>query len=216
MDLLEKRLNREDKEFRWETAVLAVLGYNLPMQNEVLRTAGLPLDPDLVIYGYFRNDDDFPAFLRIKRHVLSFESFINYYYHVFFLPDRGSFGHVFERASAMDHDAREAAHAPMAGVPAFRRALSELGRIGRRAHVPVVLFEFEEEFQHPGYLPASIVHIRGGAAAKQLGDAFTLSAHDNHPTREGHAALARHLYRGLVESGVLDAAREHARRRGKK
>ena len=41
---------------RFEVINLGVVGYNIPHIVELLRTKGLPFEPDLIIYGYVLND----------------------------------------------------------------------------------------------------------------------------------------------------------------
>jgi hypothetical protein len=187
--------------------ILAVFGYNLPQQNEMLRTAGLALEPDLVMYGYCPNDDELPYYLRVKKNVLSFESFIKYYYDVVFLPGRGMFANLFRPASEAELGAHYAEHVARSGDAGFQRALGELGRLCAAANVPVVLFTFRKG-PRLDILPETVVPVSGREAVARLGKEFALSDGDtHHPSRDGHAALADLLLQGLQESGLLHAVR---------
>lgn len=79
LDALEARLNREFPNRSWETVTLAMPGYNLMNEIEVLRHVGLRYEPDLILYGYVGNDVCLPNFVAEPRAVFSTESFIAYY-----------------------------------------------------------------------------------------------------------------------------------------
>ena len=75
-DVLEGVLNARYPEVRWESVALAVPGYNLAMEVEVLRRYGLAYEPDIIVYGYVPNDLCLPNFVVPRKGLLARESFL--------------------------------------------------------------------------------------------------------------------------------------------
>ena len=206
MDLLEVALNQRDPHTRWETVVLAVPGYNLSIEVEMLEALGLRYDPDLIVYGYCGNDIGLPTFVRDKADVFSLTSFIRLYFRI--LTNLRSDALVDAPDVSPGWSANELSDIPgrysdLVGTEAFLQALDRLNGIARSKGIPLLYFEWDNA--RPDFLPDDVHHVDGRAAAAPGGPPFTVSLEDGHPSAEGHRRLSRVLLDYLVENELIGA-----------
>ncbi len=230
LDLLEARLNRELPERHWETVTLAMPGYNLMNEIEVLRHVGLRYDPDLILYGYVANDVCLPRFVAERRLEFLTESFIAHYLRRGFAqrPPRVGRNSIRSSADGVASDDRrpwcDEENLPerfrhLAGEENLKRALDEFASIGRETGTPVVIV-FDGRRAKPDNFSAE---VPDGVTVLDLHEHFRahLDAHgidsyrhpslrrggesgeDHHPTAEGHRVIADGLFEALLAANLV-------------
>jgi hypothetical protein len=203
MDVLERRLDEERPQQGWETVVTAVPGYNLVMEVELLEQRGLALDPDLIVYGYFDNDHHLPNFVQDPPRVLSTDSFLARYAGILAGRSRAVFTSRLDGRQLFR--IRDASQVPepyrhLVGPEPFRKALERLAELSRETDTPVVIFDFTLPGLPRELRPEELVYV----GASDAGSVEELRSNQQHPTPQGHRALADALYRALTERGLLD------------
>ena len=206
MDVLERRLREELPEVGWQAVVIAAPGYNLVMEVEALRRYGLDYEPDLIVYGWHKNDVCLPNFLQNRRDVRSAELFALDYLRDFawgaprLLPKTK----LAPRHACKEQDIPARYHA-LAGETAFARALEELAALGRAEGAPVVLVSpLDEVFE--GVPPEGIHLVRASEHTGDVPEAeLRLSERDVHPTPLGHRIIADAIFDELEAAGVWRA-----------
>lgn len=230
MDVLEVELNQDFPAATWETMALAIPGYNLVAEVEVLKRFGLEYDPDLVIYGFVSNDFCLPNFVSRRLSVWSFESFLGYYW------KRGAPTALIRRKDVTleDHEDSPAElsrenfreqycddenvlpeYRHLAGENSFYEALDELARIGRQRGIPTVFLSYGRD-RRGGKIPRPDgMHLvdlnplyekylkeNGYRHAKDSD--LVLSTEDLHPSVKGHRMIGAALAERLVEMGLVE------------
>lgn len=233
LDVLETRLNRQRGERRWETVALALPGYNLMIELEVLKRVGLRYDPDLIIYGFVGNDDCLPTFVSERLAVLSLESFLAHYVRLGYslspvLLGRSHVAHIEDKADLTPNrlcDAERVAPAyrHLVGKESMLGALEELAAIGRDTGIPVaLLIDGRSRGRHPtlaSQVPAGIAVINLTDHFRREMDALGIPSYrhpdlriggtgqsDHHPTAQSHGIIADGLFEALDDAGLLPPA----------
>ncbi len=210
MDILEAELQWNYPRHSWEAIVLAVPGYNLSMEVAVLKRYGLAFDPDLIIYGFTGNDSCLPDFVRTNNGFFSAEIFAKRYYHYWRNSVPLTFDHRDRKNISMwkicdENDvAREYRH--LVGKESYRNSLVELGEIGERFDIPVIM-------RTMGYfsdsdVPSNIVRIDLQSSLTNFknlhGEVEFIRPMDGHPNALAHGLMAKALFQKLKEGGVVD------------
>lgn len=164
LDVLEELLNARtsSSSIHWQTMALAVPGYNLVMEVEALRRYGLPVRPDLIVYGYVGNDLCLPNFVAPRRSIWTFDSFLKLYLgqgkiSPELVNRRDVVLNSTDGPEATDPRGRSLEEfrsifcspenvptglAPLVGMDAFEQALRDLAEIGRELGIPVVFLNY--------------------------------------------------------------------------
>ena len=208
---------RPDTTF--ETANLAVPGFNTSMEVALLESRVDSLHPNLILIEIVGNDLDLPNFLWDDQDVWSpRQSFL-----LDFVRARlrgsgrpraqtGLAEAPREGATESGQFAREGAdrvpakYAEMVGVEAFRRAIARLAAVGRRQGVPVLALShgvwFEEDLLatlESEAIPVLILRSALRQRARELGapdyarSVLAKGAGDLHPSALGHEVVADEL-----------------------
>lgn len=202
----------------FETANLAVPGFNTTMEVALLETRVDALRPDLVLIEVVGNDLDLPNFLWDEIDVWSpRRSFLFDFVSgrlrsaapsasargLAEAPRDGAESGQFAREGG---DRVPAKYAAMVGLEAFRRAIGRLARLGRQRDIPVralthgVWFENDmlATFRAAG-IPVLVLRSPLRQRARELGapdyarSPLALSPTDLHPSALGHEVVAREL-----------------------
>lgn len=228
LDRLEERLRRERPERRWETVALAMPGYNLMNEIEVLRRVGMRFEPDLILYGYVRNDACLPKFVVEPLEVFSTSSFVAHNLSLLLWDESGAVpaGEAVEGDPDEVDRARcaleriDPRYAHLAGQDNLLRALDELAALGRETGVPVVLLFDGRGGTHPNafspFVPEGIVvidlyrrfarHFEEEGLPGYWHPRLRIGGRrgsDHHPTAEAHGVIADGLYQALLREGLL-------------
>jgi len=232
LDVLEATLNQEFPERRWRTVALAIPGYNLMIEVEVLREVGLRYDPDLILYGYVGNDVCLPRFVADKKSVLSTDSFIAHYVRQQFSPQAEGIrrGRVVVRASreprasserlgSCRNDGVPERYRHLAGEQSLKDALVKLAAISRETEIPaIILFDGRRGEPNPmtPNVPESIPIIDLHEHFQRYYQAHGLESYEHpslrlggesgpnhHPTALGHHLIAEGIFDALVENKLV-------------
>ncbi|MEL7060378.1 MAG: SGNH/GDSL hydrolase family protein [Acidobacteriota bacterium] len=224
-----RELSSRDPLVAWATATLAVPGYNLVMELEALERFGLPLEPDLIVYGYVANDRCLPNFVTegagARLHLLDLLRNVGLPSPALRSRDAAvqpaelgaGFVRRFCRAESVAPPLR-----PLVGDASFRAALDRLAEIGRALDTPIVVVSHPMRSELPlpdfpsGLLVVDAFGEPGATAPAPPPRRFWVAETDRHPNAEGHAQVARRLIDALIEGGVVDRVhdRVQARRDG--
>lgn len=226
-------LGSEHSATRFETANLAVPGFNTTMEVALLESRVEALHPDVIVIEIVGNDLDLPNFLWDETDLWSMRrSFL-----LDFVRGRlrgarsgGAGGGLAEAPrpeGAEDGQfAREGAdrvpprYRAMVGIEAFRRSVARLAATGRRVGAPVLAMThgvwFEDDMlatlQKEG-IPVLVLRSALRQRARELGapdyarSPLALSPRDLHPSAIGHEVIARELATWLPShaSGLVPA-----------
>jgi lysophospholipase L1-like esterase len=226
LDVLEARLQRELPDQGWQTVALAMPGYNLMNELEVLRRIGARYEPDVVLYGYVQNDVCLPRFVAEPLDVASQRSFIAHYVRQGFSwqSPRLGWGDVVEREDGERRPWCVEEKVPeryrnLVGEERLRGAILELAAWGSENEVPVViLFDGRRGEPNPfaEFVPAGIVISDLYETFERYYESEDLPGYrhprlrlggedgaDNHPTAEAHRVIAEGLFDMLLGAGIL-------------
>jgi len=211
MDVLERKLNENFPEHNWEVLVFAVPGYNLVMEVEILKQEALGYNPDLIVYGFIKNDFCLPGFLLRKRSFCSSRPMVLDYLdpyiqnNIFFQGKTllgKPFGEICEEGDIPEP------YKGLAGEEAFVNAFKELADIGVQKNIPVVVFS--EEKLEPFYqaIHENIYYFDAGKEMEYYSrfykqSDFIINKNDRHPSETGHRIMAEAIYRQLLEADII-------------
>lgn len=231
---------------RWEVVNTAVPGYNTWMEVATLEHRALPLEPDIVVYGYCINDGELPRFLRRTDDYLTLRSS----YLLAFLGSRRRAGRaageddmrvlvespIFRgrRSESTDPSKVPPEYAHMVGAEAQDRALDRLQELSRDHGFRVVVLvhppaapDLDSDLQRPGFSvvhtqPAIDRHLAGrqdADAARQelyVGRPCTGKGIDMHPSPLAHRLIAQSLLEHIERMEPLAAGSGHVTLEGVK
>lgn len=220
--LLEQRLNLSAAAVRFEVINLGLSNNNLAATVERLKRLGLPLAPDLIVYGFTPNDIEGPAYRRTtlgpegQAYHASFRRFAESPSHLLravwprwvslhstIWPPLGSYQHELLENYFRNREARRS----------FDEALDELDQLGDGLGICVHVLIHTHLYYLNGLHPFQQIYDDVGGAAARRGLSVTptlpyfeglpasrlwVNALDPHPNAEAHAILARALYEGLL------------------
>jgi hypothetical protein len=194
MDILEKKLNKEYPEKKWETYVFAVPGYQLFMELEIIKKYGINYDPDLIIYGYVSNDVCLPNFIRQQRSFFSKELFTISYL-------KNSLDNSTDLYRSIDGlcspEKVPSEYKNYVGEEAFLKQLKELEKIDITS---IVLFHhnFPDNLK-----PEGLYYFDAELNYHNL--SLVLRKEDPHPSVKGHEVIANELFDQMVENKIIDS-----------
>ncbi len=207
MDVLERKLNENFPEHNWEVLVFAVPGYNLVMEVEILKQEALGYDPDLIVYGFIKNDFCLPGFLSRKRSFCSSRPMVldildPYIRNNIFFQGKTLLGKPFHKIC--EEGEIPESYKNLAGEEAFVKAFKELADMGIQKNVPVVVFS---QGKISPFIKAIHENIYYFDAEKEMGiykqSDFVISQKDRHPSATGHRIMAEALYRQFLEADII-------------
>lgn len=211
MDVLEWTLKENFPEYNWEILVFAVPGYNLAMEVEVLKEQALEYDPDVIVYGFVRNDSCLPDFLNRKTSFFSARPMIIDYFNPHLQQNvlfqgRTIGGKLFWKVCDEREVPKE--YKDLAGEKTFLRAEEDLADIGTARDIPVVIFSKKKYGPANKIVHENIYYFDAGDEMEEYArfhkkSALVISKKDPHPSVIGHKIMAEALYRQLLNGGVI-------------
>lgn len=217
LDILEKQLNERHPNFKWETIVLAIPGYNLPMEIEMLEKVGLAYQPNMIIYGFVENDHCLPNFVFHKEPFFSLHLFLDDYIKEVMNID---YTHkIFESEllgekiwDLCTNDDIMKKYPGLTGEKAFNDSLNRLSQIGAELTIPIILLKhnpYIKDFKIPrNMLIVNPIKEQGEYLRInkfkiiEVSD-LVISEEDNHPSAKGHKLIADVLYRKLLDDNII-------------
>lgn len=204
MDVLEHNLNGRHDGIIYEALNMAVPGYNTQLEAETLRTKGLAYKPDIVIVGWCNNDYGLPFFLiqqpDFRRRDRSFVNLLVFH--------RKRLHEIMEPVQFRElrkYDAKDVLPEIASGtnIEGVRQAMHELKLLSSQYGFRLLVF---------GPMDGNCVKICQAEAIPYFntreripGDKYPkeYAVHFMHPTKGGHAVLAKELEEYLDKQGWL-------------
>jgi len=214
MDVLERLLKKSFPDYRWETMVFAVPGYNAKIELEVLKRYVSDYNPDIVIIGFVDNDLCLPNFLMPGK-FFSSESFIVHYLYPYkfkvkeyFLltsisKDEVPFYTMCDRGRVPWN------YRDFVGEKMFRSVIEEYGRFSRLKDIPVVMFAMGDLTKYTRDILKNDIYLinvtpeysKNYHSERKLD--FVISEEDGHPSALAHELIAAGIYRDLVGRNIV-------------
>ncbi|OGV65276.1 MAG: hypothetical protein A2283_05675 [Lentisphaerae bacterium RIFOXYA12_FULL_48_11] len=213
LSVLETNLNQRQDGNLYEVLNLAVPGYNTQLEIEILRSKGLKYKPDIVIVGWCDNDFSLPFFMLEKENYRRRDK--SFLYSLLFKRNsekkkRSNVAPGFKITDQRDFEKDRVLPELTAGsdIDRVRTALKELKKLSEQENFKVLFF---------GPMGKDICNI-----CTEIGVAFSNThvliprdkypsdyiIHFMHPNKKGHAVLAEHLEKDLINRGWLPARKQ--------
>jgi len=211
---VEQALASAGGDRRFEVFNLGVAGLTAPQVVSRLETAGLPFDPDLLVYGYTLNDIEGPHYRRTWNNAHADAAGAPLYVIRFLGPRWSSLRELVSAPpGSYVHELDDNyLHNPAAWAD-VTKAFDRFAALAAERGICAVLFQHTRlEFLHR-FHPYRRLYDRVAAAAEARGirvvsserhflgarpEALWLNAADPHPNREGHRRLGEALLEGLL------------------
>ena len=209
---------------RFELANCAVSGYSSRDEAHVLESKLLPLEPDLVIVGYFLNDPELEPLQALHNHFHEPE----WWQYSDILRRLAQARRKFDLQRLGDGDLLRYYHAP-SGKPwkEARAALERMAELARArgVHVLLIITPVMFPLEHWNAYPYEAIHAQVCDLARELGwpaldmlqalrdsglEPPELRLDESHPNARGHEIIGRAIARELLQRReLLDRVRQH-------
>ncbi len=202
--VLEDRLAEREGPLRYEILNLAVPGYNLIQEVEMLRHRGLDYAPDVVVVGWCDNDFGPPFFM--TKSVDFRRRDVSFLYPLLF--NRAEFRQMVDppamRSTEVESEFIDPEIADYTGVEGVSKAFSELLEIQRDHGFKLLVFGAMNEHATGicDQLGVAYFNIRSEIPRDKYPSEY--GVYFMHPGADGHRALAVELEAALDQRGWLD------------